>query len=386
MLINNYTHFKQLNMDMYMFSLPVKEILKCYTVDTFDEIHNQNGYQRPPIATHYKNIADYLIENIDSIFLPSSILGAIDSTDISLIEDNLLKLAKKIRIVDGQHRLKGFQFAIEILKNLGDDNKLDILSNFELPIILMTIDNSKKERLSEIGAFIDINSKVKKVSTDLAITLRDKMYEQSEDYFTDEYKRKEKIATSTAKYLTKKATFSLWYQAIKMTPSDRGTIISVNSFNRSLYPIINPIDNLLTSFAKPGDQIEEEWVDKIVESFPLFISDIWDIIYAKWPGCFGFNREPDKQYNIQKGIGVHALHLILSDCVNEVINIQRQHISNVDNIMNIFSESTSSFRKVLNDSLTTQEDWLSGKKFSGYNSASGFKKVKNYITKGNFDA
>lgn len=385
LLINNCASFKQLNMNIYMFSLSVKEILKHYKVDTYEEHHNPDGYQRPPIASHYKSIANHLIENTDSIFLPSAILGAIDCEDIRVTGRYSLEIQNEIRIVDGQHRLKGFATAIEKLNSTTDRDKLNKLLEFELPIILMVIDRAQTQRLNEVSAFIDINSKGKKVSTDLAITLRDKMYEQTSNYFIDGEKRKEKIATNTSKYLTKKASFSVWYSAIKMTPSDKGTIISVNSFNKSLYPLINLIDDKLIEYAGSETLIEEKWVNEIIEFFPLFISDIWDIIHSKWSGCFDINRKFDKNYNIQKGIGVHSLHLILEDRLREIIEHEEDSPTDIQDIFDILVKTKNSFKKVVFESPATQEDWLSGKKFSGYNSASGFKKVKNYILKGEFN-
>ncbi|MDA1869464.1 DGQHR domain-containing protein [Bacillus cereus] len=388
LLVNNYTYFKQLNMNIYMFSLSIKEILDHYIVDTYEEQTNPDGYQRPPIASHFKSIASHLIENTDSIFLPSAILGAIDVEDVQFPSNtSALEINKKIRIVDGQHRLKGFSAAIEKLKLTDDKNKLNALLNFELPIILMVIDRKKNERFNEIVAFIDINSKGKKVSTDLAITLRDRMYDQANNYFKNEDKRKEKIATETSKYLTKKASFSVWYSAIKMTPNDKGTIISVNSFNKSLYPIINSIDNQLIKLAGAEEHIQEAWVQKIIEVLPLLISDVWNIISGKWKECFLHNSNPkfNKEFNIQKGIGVHALHLLLSDCLINVIEIQEDEPSDIQDIINSLQQAVADFDIIIKTKTSVvAEDWRSGKKFSGYNSASGFKKVKQYISHGEF--
>ncbi|MGX5648467.1 DGQHR domain-containing protein [Bacillus cereus] len=383
--IKDHTHFEQLNMNIYMFSLPIKEILNNYKVHTYEE--SSDGYQRPPIASHYKSIASYLIENTDSIFLPSAILAAIDFEDISFDVHTTLTIQQELRIVDGQHRLKGFEFAIEKLQASGDFDKLEKLHNFELPIILMVINRSRQQQLNEINAFIDINSKGKKVSTDLAITLRDRIYDQTSNYYTNESKRKEKIATETSKYLTKKASFSVWYSAIKMTPSDKETIISVNSFNKSLYPIIDLIDTQLIKLAGTEEDIQEEWVQYIIEVLPLFVSDAWNVISHTWAGCFTKNstKKFNKSYNIQKGIGVHALHQVLFDCLNDVITNKGNTISNIKDINSILLDTITVFRDLLKTkTFVISDDWESGKKFSGYNSSSGFRKVKNYILNGKF--
>ncbi|MDZ4614858.1 DGQHR domain-containing protein [Bacillus cereus] len=383
--IKNYTHFNQLDMNVYMFSLRIKDVLYKYKVHTYED--GSDGYQRPPIASHYKNIASYLIENTDRIFLPSAILAAIDYEDVVFSSDNKLNIQQKIRIVDGQHRLKGFEFAIEKLQASEDLNKLEKLHNFDLPIILMVIDRSKQQQLNEINAFIDINSKGKKVSTDLAITLRDKINDQTSNYYKNESKRKEKIATKTSKYLTEKARSSVWYSAIKMTPKDKGTIISVNSFNRSLYPIINSIDEQLITLVGTEENIQEDLIDNVIEFLPIYISSIWGLISKKWSPCFFTSSEKkfNKDYNIQKGIGVHALHLVLLDCLKIAIKNKEDDPSNIQDVLDLLSEAKIIFKDILdNQTSVIADDWASGRKFSGYNSDSGFRKVKNYISHGKF--
>ncbi|GAB6252014.1 DGQHR domain-containing protein [Bacillus cereus] len=383
MLIKNYSQFKQLDMDIFMFSLTIEEILENYKVDIYDEENGNNGYQRPPIPSHYKNIAKYLIENSDSVFLPSAILGAIDYENIYFQSSDELKFRTEIRIVDGQHRIKGFEYAINKLQENGDITKSNELLKVELPIILMAINHSHNDKLNEINAFIDINSKGKPVSTDLAITLRNTIYSQSTDYLNNAHERKERIATKTSKYLTEIESYSMWYHAIKRTPSDKGTIISLNSFNKSLYPIVDQIDKNLQETAGFSKAIQKEDVDNAIKELQLFILQAWETIYDKWHGCFGPNRTFEKGYNIQKGIGVHSLHLILSECVFAIFN--RNIEDNLQEpLSKIFIDSLELFNKKIYKSSVTEEDWLAGKKFSGYNSASGFKKVKYYILHGEF--
>ncbi|MFY0163762.1 DNA sulfur modification protein DndB [Bacillus anthracis] len=374
MLFNQYVQLKQRNIDMFLISSTVENIIKNYEVDIYDQDNNRTGYQRPPIPTHYRDIAKYLLNNSDSIFMPSAIIGAVNKNQIRL--SNQLEIDGKIRIVDGQHRIKGFEYALHTEKKKmfdTDEKKLNQLNNFEFPIILMVIDESKKEKLNEIVAFIDINSKGKKVSTDLAINLRNEMYNETLDYLEEENKLLEKIATETTLFLSKdkENTDTVWFNAIKTVPNDKGKIISINSFNKSLFPIIKQCIQG-TQFYK-----SEQTVSGIINSLRIFISSAWEEIHDKWTKSFNKDKSFNKAFNIQKGIGVHALHLILADCIAEYKSTDRDMSDNL-----VFA--LGKFRKILDATPVTTDDWNSGGKFSGYNSASGFKKVKNYILTGEF--
>ncbi|TWD92205.1 DGQHR domain-containing protein [Neobacillus bataviensis] len=375
MIINQFVSLKQNNINMFMITLFVKDIIKNYEVDIYDQDENPLGYQRSPIPTHYRDIAKYFL-NTSSIFLPSAIIGAVNKNQIKISNQNTLEIQGKIRIVDGQHRIKGFEYAIGLGAKLGINREKIIqqMQEFQLPVILMEIDKSSpSEKLNEVIAFIDINSKGKKVSTDLAISLRNEMYKTNEDYLLDEIKLQERIATETAQSLTKSAD-SLWFKAIKHTPSDKGRIISINLFNKSLLPIIKHFIEL----TPPINNKEVTIISKELESF---INETWVAIYKRWPKCFTNTKTFNKDFNIQKGIGVHALHLVLEESLTKI----RQEFSNANSpLKDILTKSFIDFHEVLELSTVEEDDWSAGGKFSGYNSASGFNKVKFYLLNGRF--
>ncbi|WP_461673174.1 DGQHR domain-containing protein [Priestia megaterium] len=375
MHVKNCIHFKQIGVHMVMMTLSVKEIIDIYEVDIYNEVSNKEGYQRPPIPSHFKEIASYLTENSASIFLPSAIIGAVYKEKIAILEDGSVEIHEKIRIVDGQHRIKGFEYALFTQAKSGNEDSeiYQELSNFNLPIILMIVDNSRNERLKEITAFIDINSKGKKVSTDLAIILRNQMYDKTQDYLGTSEKLVEKISTDVSLSLTNSPNHHIWYKAIKTAPSDRNRIISINSFN-------NSISSIVAKFIEMGIPINSSAdVTVLTEQITWLISNTWIAIHKKWPSCFSKTGGFNKKYNIQKGIGVHALHLLLADCVSEEIKD-----CNVESLKEFLTQVLNNFRYKINTSIVTADDWVSGKKFSGFNSSSGFQKVKYYIQNGKF--
>jgi DGQHR domain-containing protein len=379
LIINELVRLVQSNIDMFMTSLKVKDIINNYEVDIHEQEKNPQGYQRPPIPTHYRDIGKYLLDNSNTIFLPTALLAAIDKRQIIKESHNTLEIRGKIRIVDGQHRIKGFEYAIEKENKLGSNinNKLSQrLEDFQLPLIIMVIDlENPIEKINEVSSFININSKGKKVSTDLAINLRNEIYKLNDEYLLDENKMQEKIATETTKHLTN-MNDSIWTNAIKLVPTDKGRVISLNLYNKSLFPIIKQ----LIEFYEINDDKE---VNDMINHLQLFINDIWDIVSIVWPGCFS-NKRYNKDYNIQKGIGVHALHLILTDCISTNINKLISKDNNISNLNELLSQSINCFKEVIDNSKVTEKDWYTGGRFSGYNSASGFKKVKYYILNGEF--
>jgi len=374
MLFNQFVKLKQRGINMFLISSTVENIINNYDVDIYDQKTNRTGYQRPPIPTHYRDIAKYLSNNSESIFMPSAIIGAVDKSQIHFSDH--LEVKGKIRIVDGQHRLKGFEYAIYTEKknhDNTDDKKLTQLNNFEFPIILMVIDEQTNEKLNEVIAFIDINSKGKKVVTDLAINLRNEMSDKTLDYLEEENKLLEKVATETTLYLSndKENIDTVWFNAIKTSSNDKGKIISINSFNKSLFPIIKHCIPNTRFYQSP------EGVSDLIDSVKQFITLAWEKIHDKWTKSFNEDKSFNKAFNIQKGIGVHALHLILADCIAEFKSTDRDISDNL-------TFALGKFGKILDATPVTTDDWNSGGKFSGYNSASGFKKVKNYILTGDF--
>lgn len=375
MRFNQYVKLKQRGINMFLISSRVENIINNYDVDIYDQETNRTGYQRPPIPTHYRDIAKYLVNNSESIFMPAAIIAAVDPKQIHL-SDHHLEIEGKMRIVDGQHRLKGFEYAIYTEKKNNyntDDKKLTQLNNFEFPIILMVIDEQTTEKLNEVVAFIDINSKGKKVVTDLAINLRNEMSDKTLDYLEEENKLLEKVATETTLHLSndKENIGTVWFNAIKTSSNDKGKIISINSFNKSLFPIIKHCIPDTQFYQSPED------VSVLIDSVQKFIASAWEEIHDTWTESFNEDKSFNKAFNIQKGIGVHALHLILADCISEYKSTDRS-------LSDTLTFALGKFRMILDATPVNTEDWNSGGKFSGYNSASGFKKVKNYILSGDF--
>ncbi|PFA62923.1 hypothetical protein CN378_17945 [Bacillus sp. AFS015802] len=347
----NYIKLEQFGLEMYMVSLTIEDLIEHYKIDLYDP-KTDDGYQRPPIPPHFRNIGKYLKK--ENPILPSAILAAVSEDQIKELSENLLEINGKIRIVDGQHRIEGFKYLNKI-----DENRFMEMRNFQFPVIILKI--NENQRLHEINTFIDINSKGKKVSTDLAIRLRDKNRNENAEFLNEHSQVIESIATNVTLELNNSLKSPQWLHSIKTSPNEYNNIISINAFNTSLFPLIKSI--LKDKEIKSIDDIKE--LSTMI--FNLLVES-WNVIYKKWSNCFTDTQGFKKEYNLQKGIGVHSLHLVLNNCY---INANYSLNKTLENFIGIIDESPA-----------TYQDWISGGKLSGYNSASGFSKIAKYIETG----
>ena len=142
---------------------------------------DKQGYQRAPNQKHYSRIAEFLREEGDPL-LPTSALLAAREGEYGLLDfapyDNAQPDVGKLRIpherllfiVDYQHRWRGIKDAVERLKC---GNLLD----FQVPVIIM----ADVSRYEEIRQFYLINSKQKRVNTDLGLALLQTMAPQASE-------------------------------------------------------------------------------------------------------------------------------------------------------------------------------------------------------------
>ncbi|AZV62914.1 DGQHR domain-containing protein [Peribacillus frigoritolerans] len=355
-LEKHYVKINQGKFWMYFISFTSEELIQNTAVHYFKPEEDNTGYQRQLITNHYRKIAKFMESESEPI-MPPAILTATDPENV-LEEQGVLKILKVIRVVDGQHRIQGLRYLKQINKDAYEN-----IANYEFPVILMVI--NKDQKIHEINTFINMNSKGKKVSTDLAILLRDRIREEEfkdRVAYLDDNDFEEAIATRVVKKLNESRN-TIWFDTIKMAAGedDKGKPISINAFNQSLKELIKQYVNS-SSAERTFDQI-----NIIVEDLFYLIASAWEIVVKKWKHCFNIDK-PNKQnelYNIQKGIGVYPIHQILAECM----------------IVNDYSldDALKDFQIVLKKSHVEYTEWKIGGILSSYNSKAGFKTIALYI-------
>lgn len=343
-------------------------LIKISKVLTYNR--DPEGYQRDANKAHYNKIKKYIIENQNSFILPTSIILGVDRNLIepSLITEggvnflNIDESSKIFRIVDGQHRIEGIKKAIEEKGEIED---------LQLPITIVLSD--ERRRSIELEIFSDINSKAKRINTDLA-QLAKFNFEVLEESIVDINKH---ISIKTA-YELKEKKEGIWANAIKFNiQSDFNIgIIGIAMFSDSLSKIVDLYTNTVDKPALSNKLLTIEYCNNCAVFLGNFLDELWsDIIFKKWNSAFTneislnefgevINSFYSNKHYIQKGIGTNSIHSFFS----EVISLHG------------FNEKS---KKVIKEKIVgskiKSEDWANGGPFSGYNSGSGFNKIKKIL-------
>lgn len=360
--------YNQNNQEFITTVLTAELLIKISKVLTYNQ--DPEGYQREANKIHYNKIKKYILDNTDNFILPTSIILGVDKSEIinKLNSDNngtyltIDESACIFRVVDGQHRIEGLKKAIEIRQDI---------KNFTLPITIVL--SNEHRRSIELEIFTDINSKAKRINTDLA-QLAKHNYEILEQTINEINKH---ISIKTA-YKLKEKKEGVWSNAIKFNIQRDFNIgiIGVNMFSESILPII---DSYLKNKTLPDKSAKIEII-KFCDEASTFLADfldiLWtDIVYKKWNISFQkeiiqnefgeiINTYYSNKYYIQKGIGTNSINSFFAEMVS----------------INGFDEkSISEIRRKINSSSLKSEDWINGGIFSGYNSGSGFNKIKKLL-------
>ncbi|MBN2836541.1 MAG: DGQHR domain-containing protein [Candidatus Delongbacteria bacterium] len=363
--LNNEISLEQSEVTMHFISMTSEELIDNSIVEYFDgnESNIYKGYQRQLVRSHYMKIVNFLV-NDDKPLLPTAILAAIDNDDVK-INNSSIFLNSKLRIVDGQHRIK----ALHIIKENYHDIYKNKCRSMKFPVILLRLDkNNADHRLLEIRSFVDINQKGKKVNTDLAKSLiKPILKKRVRDNQASSSEVVELYANEVCTSLNQNK-YSSWYNAIRLGDGlNTRKPVGINMFIESLKPIILAV-------------LKKEWFDDYgsdidVEKLCDMLIEYWNIIGDKWSDAFYWEESinsfrVDTNYSIQKGIGVHPLHQILAET-----------IENTDVYENVLLKA----KDVIDNSSVTSESWIRGGEFSIYNSKSGFQEIIRKIKARNLE-
>lgn len=240
------------------------------------------GYQRKIYEGHVKKISDFLCES-DSI-LPSSVLLSTREYIPELNESSLVIDRFPIFIVDGQHRIEGLKDAVM-------NKKIDHWEQATVPAIIL----SGFSQFEEMIQFVDLNTKNKKVATDLALEL---MLEMAKDGKWKEKFRQEGSdwkprAIKLVNELNKRGN-SPWHSSIKMP----GETIKTGNFRTAASSFAASLKPLISGVFEYNREME-----KNIEILSIY----WFLLREIFRDAF---LQP-KEYAIQKTPGLFPLHTLL---------------------------------------------------------------------------
>ena len=341
--------------------------VKVYAIDT-------DGYQRQPNPLHYNKIKNAALGDQSRFRLPTSIILGGDKPVIEKLlskdEDGIWHIElpeneKIFRIVDGQHRVYGLREAAK---------KTEGYNNYELnAVVLLTPEDQKS---IELEVFTDINSKSKRINTDLA------------ELAKFDYQIKEKkipkgginkhIGIKTAYLLKTNFKEGVWHYGIKFDIHSENAlgIIGISIFSESIEKVIERYLQENPGYAELEGDMLIKYCSDASEVLSQFINSIWnEIIRLKWHGAFKEdivrNDEGeivkifyDKNFYIQKGLGIKSLNPLIGEIVKD---------------HGFGPEGLALIKNVILGSKIRISHWQNGGAFSGFNSESGFKKIKDAI-------
>ena len=328
-------------LDLLQTKKTVDWLVNNTSVNVFNPI-NFTGYQRQIDNKHCSKIADYLKQDF---FLPTAIIC---STDKEYTENS------KLRIVDGQHRVKAFK-----MLQLESPVRYTEIKDYEIPVIVL----AKVDENTEIDTFITINKTSKKVDTSLALVLKNKMnkYNTSGDLTMP---RAEYVAVELAQILNfREDSNNIWFDKILFEKKKKNTlqIISLNAFVKSTRVLLN---QMAKKHLISLDWKENTEITNCIEMCYKIITHIWMIVQNRWPDLF--NSDLEKRRIIQGAIGYSSFNKVIIELLGKKINDKEFDLikSFEDKIRNLSIES---------------EKWLPGGPYSKYSSESGYSIVAREI-------
>jgi len=344
---------------IYIGKMSGREILdRCITTEWDSDKGwdlTKQGYQRAPNEKHYTRIANFLRDEGDPL-LPTSALIAAREEEYGLLEftsyDDAHPDIGEIRIpkdrllfiVDYQHRWRGLKHAVERLKCKG-------LLDFQVPVIIM----ANVSRYEEIRQFYLINSKQKRVDTDLGLALLQTMASEARESELMNFAgpgKKYRIRATRLTFKIAEKTQGPWAGKI-IDPNMKSTgnqVVSIKSFVDSLQP-------MLSRTSPVHMKTDEELIQTIL--------DYWSGIEQLIPSSFA----SPKNYAIQATVGVFVMHRVaakkvLRDCV------QQNDLSSAK-VAQLLQKAKADYMN--------EDYWRIGGPTKPYSSASGVKELAQNI-------
>lgn len=287
----------------YVAAIPAKELVQLTQVDIWDSGHPMTGYQRAPSTSRKRAIGRYAMDP-DAVLPVGGLVNARPPDDedaehqygsvldftpewqqgsISLGQLSIPEAARPLYIVDMQHRLGGFEWAL-------DQDEGAKLASF--PLVVTIADGLS--RMEEVEQFHLINTTQKKVRTDLArrllaIQATDADHVLSLDQAGKLWEAKGPVI---ADILNK--SDGVWHQRIlppNKSKRDMPTmIVRETSFVTSLKPVLQT-----PYFVRQSEEHAAELIGRY-----------WEAVKRVFPEAF---RYPEAHV-IQKTPGVFSLHEI----------------------------------------------------------------------------
>lgn len=198
--IKEYISTKLGEIDAYIFSMKVKDILPIYYVAVRGRDNVEGAVQRVLNKRRIGAIKNFVLEG--NMFFNSFILNWVDKNYPIEVQNKTLRIpqvAAGAQVIDGQHRLEGLKQAVEENKDIGEQS-----------VVVVLVENLSTPDAARI--FLNINTEQKPVPSSLVYDLFGEV--RSRDYYIV---RAKDIATRLHD-----DPESPYYQCVKLPGSSQG--------------------------------------------------------------------------------------------------------------------------------------------------------------------
>lgn len=351
---------EQFGETLYLTQMSAKQLGACAQMHEWNpdlkwDITKQ-GFQRAPVEAHYQAIGKFLAESVHP-FIPTAALLSAQESEQGLLPfrqkyetsgvafgELTIKEGRQLLILDYQHRLRGLQHAIE---DLGATQ----LEDFTMPVIILP-DIPKFEQIRQ---FYLINSKQRRIDTDLALALLQTLagdVDEQELYNLVGAGKRFRIRATRLTFKFAERNRKPWAGRIMQPhdlPQPKG-VIKVKSF----------VDSLATVVSK-------RWSCSSLDDEPLLdaLTNFWLALVDLIPTAF----ENPRDHQIQRTVGVFAFHLVFArrvypNCENQG-RVSRRGFKDELSLMP---------RKYLNEKF-----WRTGGDAGVFTGSSGYRELFNLI-------
>lgn len=332
---------------------------------------SEEGYQRSLSDSAVNKIKEYILKETKYPILPTGMLFS-SRYKLDFKKEvgsfGTLEINNPLYVIDGQHRFEAWK------SMMSDPNLRNELGEYEVPVVIL----SNYSKIKEIEQFFVINSRQKRIKTDLAqrnfLSLAG---DKSTSGIIPERYKWNLYATKMVDVLNEQREDSIWNNKI-ILPNDGSDfrkikVISQSSFISSLQPFFVGKDAIFNPNKDEGPIPVDRWAD--------FINDYWIMISKLYPEIIDHPHD----YSLMKTVGVFSLHLLLAKVIDQ--EGQGQKILDKHAQINILNKCQKYLDRAKGKMLKT-EFWRSNvpkiKKASGnyagaYSSAVGHSRIVSYI-------
>ena len=300
--------FRQSNVTLYIGNMRASDLYEVGVIESWDSAKGWDigtqGYQRESYEKHYKGIAKFLRDTPNAL-LPASILLSARTREQGELKFDIIREsgghafgyleipdAYMLYVVDGQHRMQGFMYAV-------NDLEQDNLRDFLLPVTLIC----DADKIEELSQFHLINDRQKRISTNLALALLGTVVEDQPSVAKmlvgpqGMWKMKAIMIAMALNEDTEPK--NVWAGRISLPNEPKGPVFAATlaSFVNSIQPFF--------SGTYPHKLSNPQLVDYLIR--------FWSALNAIIPKPF----QSPKNYVIQKTTGVYSLNRVAAELARQ---------------------------------------------------------------------